>query len=317
MTETLPARTSRRAATGAPLALVACAATLVVAAARAVLPGAAGLAPELLPEPVAVAGAVLGGLAVLASGGGRPRRAVRGVTWGACALLLAVTADGIAFDVVGVMVHAVARITGDPLMLPLTVDWPGIAVRVLSGATAALLGLRALAAGRAARRACTCCGGVAAPGRWAPGWPAYTACALALGYAAEKVYWGLGGTLGLARPDAFGDVHLWAPGLGDTAVLALVGTGIALALVRPWGRRLPSWLPLSGAVLGSLMLVPVGIMGAYGTVSQWPPSGDLALEPWVFLIEYPWFLAWGLALGAAAVAFRRRSRGPCGACSEG
>lgn len=304
-------------------ALAACVATLLAVAARSLLASPPQSAVELLPGWVAAAGALLGalaGLATLRSPTAVPQRAVLAATWIACALLVVETADGIAFDVVGVVMHAVSAVTGDPLPIALAVDWPGIAVRVLAAVTAVLLGRQALTRQRAAQARCAACGRTAAGReRSLPSWPAYAACVLALGYAAEKIYWGLGGTFGLASEDAFGDVHLWTPGLGDTAVLALVGAGLALALVRPWGRRLPRWLLLAPAALGTLMLIPVGILGTYGTLrnfSELSSGGAIGLEPWVFLLQYPWFLAWGLTLGAAAVAFHDRTRGPCRTCGR-
>ena len=66
-------------------------------------------------------------------------------------------------------------------------------------------------------------------------------------------YQGLGGTLGLAGtfddPDAMRRASLLA-GAG----ILLVGLG-ALALVRPWGLRLPRWLIIIPALTGSAYAV--------------------------------------------------------------
>jgi hypothetical protein len=341
------------------LALAACGVVTAAAVARIRLPAPAEPPPELLPTAVAIAGATLGAASLFllrrpgrpetgTAGSGPPRAAtgprrappggaaaarVRSrapvvALWSASALLVAEAADGIAFDVVGTVMNAVSAVTGEPLPLALRPDVPGIAMRLAAAAAGTLLVVTAVTEQRAARDACARCGRATAGGAGPVGsasWirataPGYAAVALALGYAAEKVYWGLGGTLGLATDDAFGDVRLWTPGLGDTAVLALIGATIALALVRPWGRRLPRWMPLTGAVLGAMMLIPVGVMGTYGTLARLEELSDteagIALEPWVFMIEYPWFFAWGVSLALAAVSFHHRTRSRCHACGQ-
>ncbi len=53
----------------------------------------------------------------------------------------------------------------------------------------------------------------------------------------------------------------------------------------------------------------MGTAGALGDLSVSSTSQNgIALEPWVFLIEYPWFFAWGVTLGLAALAFLSNSR---------
>lgn len=81
-------------------------------------------------------------------------------------------------------------------------------------------------------------------------WAAYAACGWAVAYAiGVRGYQGLGGTLGLPGtfqdPAAVRRASLLA-GLG--ILLAGVGT---LALVRPWGLRLPRWVVIIPALTGS------------------------------------------------------------------
>ena len=76
-------------------------------------------------------------------------------------------------------------------------------------------------------------------------WAAYAACALALLSAIPSFYWAAGGTIGL---DTVGgaieelararDPAGVALGIG-AGVLKVAGGVLALALVRPWGRRVP------------------------------------------------------------------------------
>ena len=80
-------------------------------------------------------------------------------------------------------------------------------------------------------------------------WSGYAAFAWGLLFAGISFYWGLGGTLGL---DTLGGTLERLGRSGDPAIVAAVwvtgvmkvgGAILALALVQPWGRRLPR-LPL-------------------------------------------------------------------------
>ncbi len=278
---------------------------------------------QVLPNWAALVAVAAAGASVAASRRIHRSRVVKIALGGSSIFLLVIAADGIAFDVVGVIMSVVAALTGQAMAVGLEVDPAGIVVRVLAGIAGVMVGSSAIAYRRYLRGGCLRCGQVSeGSSGWTSNTAAYAAFTLAVGYAAEKVYWGLGGTVGLASKDAFGDnVRLWTPGLGDTAVLALVGAGIALALARPRGTRLPRWIPIAGAGLGSMMLIPVGIIGTVSTLVNLSepssPQNEVGLEPWVFLIEYPWFFAWGVTLGLAALAFYYRTRGQCALCGRG
>lgn len=294
--------------------------------------------------------------------GGEARRRARGEPWimdtthrhtragGAATAAEAVAglalagfgASGIAFDIVGAIMKGIEAVTGEPGVVDLGIDWPMATARAaaLTAGTALLVG--AVRRRRRARGACPRCGR-AAPrtGRVGDGdrhaspdrggrkrWDAlsvragYATVLLAAGYGALKVQWGLGGTVGLADPHAFGEVHLWTPGLGDTGVLALIGVALGLGFARTWRPplRMPRWMPLTAASVGCVMLIPVGVLGtglriavALG-LARTPLGG---ISPWVFDMIYPWFLAWGLAMGAAAAGYHYRTRGVCRACGQG
>jgi hypothetical protein len=81
-------------------------------------------------------------------------------------------------------------------------------------------------------------------------WTGYAAFAWAAAYAiGVRGYQGLGGTLGLAG--TFEDpAGMQRASLIAGAGILLVGVG-ALALVRPWGVRLPRWLVIIPALTGS------------------------------------------------------------------
>jgi hypothetical protein len=97
-----------------------------------------------------------------------------------------------------------------------------------------------------------------------PTWAAYAACAVALLYALVSFYWALGGTAGI---DTLGGsleqrARAGDPGVrwlaGAAGVLKVVGAGLALALVRPWGRVVPRALLLIAAWAGAVVLVLYG-----------------------------------------------------------
>ncbi|MBB2740633.1 UNVERIFIED_ORG: ribosomal protein L37E [Microbispora rosea subsp. rosea] len=265
--------------------------------------------------------------------------------------LAGVGASGIAFDIVGGIMAAIAAVTGESAVVDLGFEWPMAAARAAALAAGTTLLVTAVRRRRRARGACARCGrpadhdaaqpegrddaGHTSPAGGGRGtWPArgswqrlsvragYLTVLLAAGYGALKVQWGLGGTFGLADPRAFGDVHLWTPGLGDTGVLALIGMALGLGFARTWRPplRMPRWMPLTAAFVGSVMLVPVGVLGTGLRVAVALGLAKPSLEgvsPWVFDVIYPWFLAWGLAMGTAAVGYHYRTRGVCRACGRG
>ncbi|MEV4299266.1 hypothetical protein [Microbispora rosea] len=286
--------------------------------------------------------------------GSRPARAGALATAATAVAGLALTgvgASGIAFDIVGGIMAAIAAVTGESGVVDLGFDWPMAAARAAALAVGTTLLVTAVRRRRRARGACARCGRSEGPGdaqaedrddarRTSPAgggretWQArgswqrlsvragYLTVLLAAGYGALKVQWGLGGTVGLADPRAFGDVRLWTPGLGDTGVLALIGMALGLGFARTWRPplRMPRWMPLTAAFVGSVMLVPVGVLGTGLRVAVALGLANPSLEglsPWVFDVIYPWFLAWGLAMGTAAVGYHHRTRGVCRACGRG
>jgi Protein of unknown function (DUF3995) len=110
-------------------------------------------------------------------------------------------------------------------------------------------------------------------------WAAYAACVLALLSAIPSFYWAAGGTIGL---DTVGgaieelararDPAGVALGIG-AGVLKVAGGVLALALVRPWGRRVPRRL-LGGQRGADALWWPAGRGGGVGVgwcdPSRWP-----------------------------------------------
>ncbi|MFJ3199496.1 hypothetical protein [Streptomyces sp. NPDC086989] len=66
-------------------------------------------------------------------------------------------------------------------------------------------------------------------------------------------------------------------GLDPTALPALAGILLFFCLIRPWGLRLPRWLPPAPALIGVGTLVPYGLLGlAYLVPAQ---LGALPVRP--------------------------------------
>lgn len=157
-----------------------------------------------------------------------------------------------------------------------------------------------------------------ASGRWAVS-AGYAAFTWGLVFALISFYWGAGGTVGL---DTIGGtierlalahntaifVAVWVTGL-----LKLAGAILALALVRPWGGRLPrrpvSVLAWTAAVLlslyGAVLVVGDALAVARGPRQQAPAAwSPLLWHLWLWDMS---FLVWGLLFAAAAWSFSRRS----------
>jgi hypothetical protein len=152
-------------------------------------------------------------------------------------------------------------------------------------------------------------------------WAGYATAVWAFLFALTSFYWGFGGTLLL---DTVGREAVELVEAGDVGIYVAVwfagfvkvaGGVLALALVRPWGRRLfRHWMLLvagwGGAVvlvlyggvqigiqlmvLGGILVPPGGIdwRGFYGHLYVWDP----------------WFIVWGLLMGVTAFHYTRNAR---------
>ena len=131
-------------------------------------------------------------------------------------------------------------------------------------------------------------------------------------------YQGLGGTVGLAGtfedPAAMRRASLVA-GLG----ILLVGLG-ALALVRPWGLRLPRWLVIIPALAGSAYAASHALtayvtkpLHALGVIhlefDGWASRDEAAQFAWDLLFYEPWFLGLGVLVTLATLHHYRRTGG--------
>ncbi|MGA4974988.1 hypothetical protein [Streptomyces cinereoruber] len=210
------------------------------------------------------------------------------------------------------------------------VDPAALANQAFAVLGAVLWGCAALARRRRVLGLCPHCGGrsTAPPGpvRTRAGLVAVTAL---VPYTVLKTAWALGltvGYTGTGRPGAdpayTSDFGLWLydHGVDVTAVLAVLGMLLALALTRPWGRRLPRLPLLALGWAGAGALAPFGAFLAALGVLSWTGAigtGPADHAPWVPVVAYGGFSCYGLALGRATLVRQRSGRAACGRCRTG
>ena len=150
-------------------------------------------------------------------------------------------------------------------------------------------------------------------------WAGYAAFAWAAAYAiGVRGYQGLGGTIGLAG--TFSDpAGMRRASLVAGAGILLVGIG-ALAFVRPWGLRLPRWLVIVPALVGSSYAMAHALtsyvtkpLHALGVVELrfdgWAERDETGQFVWDLLFDEPWFLGLGVLFTLGAVPPNRRPGG--------
>ncbi|WP_114558679.1 hypothetical protein [Desertihabitans aurantiacus] len=123
-------------------------------------------------------------------------------------------------------------------------------------------------------------------------------------YTTLKVLWLAGSTVGLRSASGVAELHSTRVVLGNvvTIVLELAAVGLAWALTRPWGRRVPGGLVvfLGGGATGLLAPILLGL--TVGSVLQLAVTGSLRTEgmdnlsPWVFALVYGGFALLGVGL---------------------
>ncbi len=148
-------------------------------------------------------------------------------------------------------------------------------------------------------------------------WAGYAACAWGCLFAAISFYWGLGGTLGLdtigGSIEKLGRAHdpTMLAAVWGTGFLKVLGALLAVALVHPWGRRLPR-RPVLAMSWGAAVLL-TGYGGVLVAVEALVASG--AVEPrsaidrtgllWHLYLWDMSFLVWGFLFGVAAWHYTR------------
>jgi hypothetical protein len=157
--------------------------------------------------------------------------------------------------------------------------------------------------------------------RWGK-WAVVVACLAPLPYEATRIAWYVGYPLGITHDflrmmqDTPGMLEV---GLG-AAVASMLGGVLTHGLVRGWGEIYPRWiwfkagqpvppaLAVVPASVASIVLIPAGLMNF---------RIDITRESWAVNAPSILWLVWGVALGAATIAYYLRRRGTCRRCGRG
>lgn len=149
----------------------------------------------------------------------------------------------------------------------------------------------------------------APPSKWT--WPAFAACTWAIAFAAVHLYWGLGGSAGLPPGRSVSDnAALFVINL-VAIPLCLIGALLALALLQPWGRRLPRrWLLAAGWSTSALFIVHTLPAIAKGVLIVLGIHADAlsAEERFSLFLYEPYWFAGGVLFGLAALNLQRGTR---------
>ncbi len=168
------------------------------------------------------------------------------------------------------------------------------------------------------------------------GWAVLVAVVIPVLYALTRWAWALGIPLGISEEflREGQESGLWLAGAA-LATIAVGGAVLTLGLVRGWGevfprwlpflatKRVPIWLAVIPASLVSALVTQAGLMYVRltldGTLVEEFGGGDAALtsENWAALGPELLWPVWGVALGAATLAYYYRRRDTCGRCGRG
>lgn len=157
--------------------------------------------------------------------------------------------------------------------------------------------------------------------RWGA-WAVVVACVAPLPYEATRIAWYLGYPLGIT--DDFLRMMQDTPGMLEVglgaAVASMLGGVLTHGLVRRWGEIYPRWIwfkagqPVPSALavvpasIVSIVLIPAGLMNF---------RMDITRDSWGLNAPSILCLVWGVALGAATIAYHLRRRGTCRRCGRG
>lgn len=137
-------------------------------------------------------------------------------------------------------------------------------------------------------------------------------CAWALAYVPIHVYWALtGGVWPLSElPESLTDSR-WRQANWAASAVIIGAAALSLALVRPWGRRLPRPMLVGVAWVGAAFSVLHWVAFSAATVLNMAGVTDGAVTSFdrynLFVFE-PWFLGMGILLAWAAVQNTRTNR---------
>jgi hypothetical protein len=273
------------------IALVLCAAVLAAGALEQLIRNRPDYAKTFAPFWIPLAAAMLAGAGIMELNGRKQWFRVRPALRWTGLLLMVWTANGLPFDLL--------RLT--PL-IPLGVDWPGLATRTL--ALAAVVVLARLALVRPTTPAST---------RSAT-WYGYAAFVLALPYPVLRICWAFGGTIGIMYPGAAGS------GFSPLfiAIPWMLAAALSLLLVST-----PHWMPrrllLVAGWSATAIVAMIGPTACWSLVTQLVMGGNRGPEGmaiWVPCLFYgSWFL-WAIAAGVATRSYQLRSASAAEVCAD-
>ncbi|ULL14829.1 hypothetical protein DVH26_10455 [Paenibacillus sp. H1-7] len=147
----------------------------------------------------------------------------------------------------------------------------------------------------------------------------FAASVALLPYAVIKTLWANGVVI-LVSEEGIAELHasmksadpvsafLYAKGIDITAVLALIASTLAVALVQDWGHRIPRWMLLVPAGLGGTFFISICLATFYKlTVGTIRLTDMPEFDPWVLLPVYGGFIAWGITISMSALSYRIRT----------
>jgi hypothetical protein len=297
-----------------------------------VLPAGTGapLFAAVLLTTAAAALAMAGPLTV------RPPRVLRalllGYGWLVAAALLLIVPD---YEVLAVAGYAPMLLLSVPLGWSVeyaeVFDWT-LANKVFAVFGGVLLARALLTWQLRTAHACPWCGrraggagwtSAASAARWGR-WAVAVAAIIPVLYSITRFAWLAGFPVGMSA-DSLAEMResgaVWAgAGLGAFGV---VGAVLTVGLVRPWGERFPRWLVgLAGRrVPVKLAVVPAGLVAVAVTAAglallSQPAVWDGLTDLNVGILPMVLWPVWGIALGAAALAYHLRRRGSCARCGR-
>ncbi len=131
---------------------------------------------------------------------------------------------------------------------------------------------------------------------------AWASAACCLPYLLIKVMWAVGVPVGITDRSMLDDPG-WMAANAFMAVVELVGVGLVVAITRPWAMRVPAWLVLFPAWMGTGLLFPIAVFAVLAglTAASGGATGGTGdgLRPWVFVLIYTGFTGQGVALAVA------------------
>ena len=148
---------------------------------------------------------------------------------------------------------------------------------------------------------------------------AWASAACCLPYLLIKVMWAAGVPVGITDRSMLDDPG-WMVANAFMAVVELVGVGLVVAITRPWAMRLPAWLVLFPAWMGTGLLLPIAVFAVLAGLTA-ASGGEIGgngdgLRPWVFVLVYTGFTGQGVSLAVAFGCYVRARWGrPLAACT--